>query len=217
MSLSLKTLEDTTHFEVHNERTLFHTTILPSLGRLNTFGFFIERGIRILSEGGMLGYIIPNTILTQEYYFQLREFILNSTRIKEIVSYKQIEQNIFVNNYKKQFSVSNDATLQKLKLKIGSSTTLTFKNIGEINQAIALKSDRSAFLYDKKLGKNYKPVLDGREINRYQINWSGKYLKYEISAIHSCKREDIFLSDEKILALLPIEWVILGRKSFKIA
>jgi type I restriction-modification system DNA methylase subunit len=31
MSLSLKTLENTNHYEVHNERTLFHTTILPSL------------------------------------------------------------------------------------------------------------------------------------------------------------------------------------------
>lgn len=31
MSLSLKTLENTTHYEVHSERTLFHTTILPPL------------------------------------------------------------------------------------------------------------------------------------------------------------------------------------------
>jgi len=31
MSLSLKALENTNHYEVHNERTLFHTTILPSL------------------------------------------------------------------------------------------------------------------------------------------------------------------------------------------
>ncbi|MBI4648767.1 MAG: hypothetical protein HY738_19810 [Bacteroidia bacterium] len=40
--------------------------------------------------------------------------------------------------------------------------------------------------------------MDGREINRYQTIWSGKYLKYDINAIHSCKREDIFLSKEKI-------------------
>jgi hypothetical protein len=31
MSLSLKALENTNHYEVHNERTLFHTTILPTL------------------------------------------------------------------------------------------------------------------------------------------------------------------------------------------
>jgi hypothetical protein len=31
MSLSLKALENTNHYEVHNERTLFHTTILPSM------------------------------------------------------------------------------------------------------------------------------------------------------------------------------------------
>lgn len=31
MSLSLKALENTNHYEVYNERTLFHTTILPTL------------------------------------------------------------------------------------------------------------------------------------------------------------------------------------------
>ena len=31
MSLSLKTLENTTHYEVYNERTIFHTTRLPTL------------------------------------------------------------------------------------------------------------------------------------------------------------------------------------------
>jgi len=31
MSLSLKALENTNHYEIHNERTFFHTTILPTL------------------------------------------------------------------------------------------------------------------------------------------------------------------------------------------
>lgn len=41
--------------------------------------------------------------------------------------------------------------------------------------------------------------MDGREIHRYALNWAGKYLRYDINAIHSCKREDIFLKTEKIL------------------
>lgn len=44
MSLSLKTLEDTTHFEVYNERTLFHSTILPPLeGNIKCANSLIDR------------------------------------------------------------------------------------------------------------------------------------------------------------------------------
>lgn len=41
-------------------------------------------------------------------------------------------------------------------------------------------------------------MIDGRHINRYSLKWDGHYLKYDVKAIHSCKREDIFLSTEKL-------------------
>lgn len=208
-----------------------------SMGRMNTFGFFIEKGINILIKDGKLGYIIPNTILTQEYYQELRNFVLKHTHIDNIVSYeklvfadavvetttliltkgtskaktkisfcdkdlnyaeKLISQETFKLTHKNSFSVTYDEADAQVKTKIDKHCKLSFNDIGEINQAIALKADRAAYLFDKKIGANYKPVLDGREINRYQTNWSGKYLKYDINAIHSCKREDIFLSKEKI-------------------
>lgn len=208
-----------------------------SMGRMNTFGFFIEKGINLLIKNGKLGYIIPNTVLTQEYYQELRSLILKTTHIENIVSYekfvfveavvetttlilsksvtkaktiisfcdkelnyteKLIRQETFKRTHKNQFSVSYNDLDTQVKSRIDRHCKLMFDDIGEINQAIALKLDRAAYLFDKKLGANYKPVLDGREINRYQTTWSGKYLKYDINAIHSCKREDIFLSKEKI-------------------
>ena len=61
-----------------------------------------------------------------------------------------------------------------------------------------MKHDRSKWLFKEKLDSNYKPILDGRNINRYSLSWDGHYLKYDLSAIHSCKRNDIFEIDEKI-------------------
>jgi hypothetical protein len=69
----------------------------------------------------------------------------------------------------------------------------------EVNQAIALKHDRAKWLFDHKGGPDFKRLLDGRDIGRYSIQWSGTFLKYDLKAIHSCKREDIFLANEKIL------------------
>ena len=208
-----------------------------SMGRMNTFGFFIEKGVKILDENGRLGFIIPNTILTQEYYQQLRRFILDKTNINKIATYKnlvfddavvetvtlilslntdikntevqyfddqelintkKINQIEFNDTHKNQFSVSFNDEEDSIKKQINLKIKTKFKDFVEINQAIALKSDRAAYLFNEKIAENYKPVIDGREIGRYNLNWKGSFLKYEIEAIHSCKREDIFLTSEKI-------------------
>ncbi|MBX2977314.1 MAG: N-6 DNA methylase [Ignavibacteriaceae bacterium] len=54
----------------------------------DTFAFFLERGIKLLRNSGLIGYIIPNGILTNTYYEKLREFIINTTSIKIIVNLK---------------------------------------------------------------------------------------------------------------------------------
>jgi hypothetical protein len=61
-----------------------------------------------------------------------------------------------------------------------------------------LKHDREKYLSKIKHDDSYKPVIDGRHINRYSLQWDGSYLRYDINAIHSCKREDIFLQREKL-------------------
>ncbi|MCX5726968.1 MAG: N-6 DNA methylase [Candidatus Saganbacteria bacterium] len=215
---------------------------LSSMGRLNTFGFFIKLGIDLLNDGGYLSFIIPNTILTQDYYEELRKLILDSCAIESIVSFdelpfkeavvenvilvlhkesakskraankvqifgvneqgqivkkKSIAQGSFETAHKLSFNLNLVAGSMSLKNKIEAGT----KPLGdflEINQAIALKHDRAKYLSDKQLNKTYKPVLDGRNINRYSLVWHNEFLKYDIDAIHSCKREDIFLSKNKL-------------------
>jgi hypothetical protein len=213
-----------------------------SMGRLNTFGFFIKLGLNLLREGGYLGFIIPNTILTQDYYEELRNMILETCAIKSIISFeelpfkdavvenvvlilertksdgkrrknkiqirsidenlqfiekKSITQELFRKSYKNSFNINLDEKSFLLKEKIETHTK-KLSNFLYINQAIALKHERSKYLFDEKLSDQYKPVLDGRYINRYSLNWNKKYLAYDIKAIHSCKREDIFLSEEKL-------------------
>lgn len=213
-----------------------------SMGRLNTYGFFIRLGIDIAKEKGNVGFIIPNTILTQDYYKELREMILASCKIWGIANFsnlpfkdavvenitlilektnsdknktsnqitifdatsellfvkqKEIEQNLFVQNEGSQFIVNLDETANTLKTKIINNT----KKLGDfldINQAIALKADRAKYLNKEKKDDSYKAVIDGRNIGRYSLNWDHIYLKYDLSVIHSCKREDIFTTSEKI-------------------
>ncbi|MFX0162573.1 MAG: Eco57I restriction-modification methylase domain-containing protein [Candidatus Hodarchaeota archaeon] len=49
------------------------------------YALFIELGIRLLKEGGKLGFIVPDSFLLGRYFSKLRRFILDNTKIKEIV------------------------------------------------------------------------------------------------------------------------------------
>src|ERR1035438_5872651 len=53
-------------------------------GRLNTFAFFIERARQKTREGGKFSYIVPNTVLSQEYYTDLRQKLIQNTNIDTV-------------------------------------------------------------------------------------------------------------------------------------
>jgi type I restriction-modification system DNA methylase subunit len=203
-----------------------------AMGRFNTFGFFITKGIGLLKPNGLFGFIVPNTISTQEYYQELRKYILDNTSILNIVNYDKmpfkdavvenitliakkevdiknsielidytdeehfksakVKQSFYNSTYKNQFIKLADKETIALKNKFFKNKHALLGNIVNLNQAIALKSDRSEHLFNSKKGNNYKPLLDGRNIDRYQIKWDNVYLKYDINTIHSCKRTDIF-------------------------
>jgi type I restriction-modification system DNA methylase subunit len=215
-----------------------------SMGRLNTFGFFTKKAIDLIKVKSLIGFILPNTITTQDYYEELRKMILDDCAIDKIVNFdklpfkdaivenivlvlrkkyddlerknnnvsiisvdenekfnldKIIIQRLFLKTPKNSFNITINPIQSDLKLKIEINTT----KLGEllyVNQAIALKSDRTKWVSDKKKNNQHKPLLvGGKNINRYSLSWDGIYLNYNLEGIHSCKREDIFLSTEKIL------------------
>jgi len=63
---------------------------------------------------------------------------------------------------------------------------------------IALKGDKSLSLKDNNPEGKYYKLLDGRNIQKYSINWDNVYLDYDVNKIHSCKTKDIFLAKEKL-------------------
>ena len=209
-----------------------------SMGRLNTFGLFIERVIgRLLRNGGLISFIVPNTLLTQEYYQGLRQQMVKRT-IRNLTSYKypvfdkavvetivfvlenknaednvititdcdnksmtysnrHLPQSVYLETHTNAFLLSLEPALLRLWSKI-EQDCVSLGELANINQAIALKYDRSACLEKRRIAANYKPVLDGRNIYRYQLDWDGTYLAYDVDKIHSCKRSDIFDAPEKL-------------------
>ena len=119
--------------------------------------------------------------------------IMNDNRTPMSIIPQRHYNRLFGKTFNPYLTNNSVALFEKL-----NSCSELLSNFVEINQAIALKHDRAKYLVSDPQGKEYKKVLDGRDINRFSIDFPGIFLKYERKAIHSCKREDIFLTPEKI-------------------
>ncbi len=53
--------------------------------KISIYAVFIERGIELLKNKGYFGYILPDSFLTGRYFSNIRKFILDTCKIKEIV------------------------------------------------------------------------------------------------------------------------------------
>ncbi|GAH66315.1 unnamed protein product, partial [marine sediment metagenome] len=62
-------------------------------GRFDIYLPFIERGIKLLKEGGLLGFICPTNFLKRQHGKALREFLKNNCKILQIVDFQ--DQRIF--------------------------------------------------------------------------------------------------------------------------
>ena len=222
--------------EVHSYLSANYSS---SMGRMNTFGLFIERSLgHLLRQAGQLSLIVPNTLLSQDYYQELRRMML-AFRIASITGYEypvfqravvdtcvfvvekapptrnivevvscnnramtfdthKIPQVTFAVAHRNAFLVRADSRTLALKARLDRAGK-PLKGFANINQAIALKYERARSLSKTATSRRHKRVLDGRNINRYRLNWDGYFLEYDVSRIHSCKRTDIFEAPEKIL------------------
>lgn len=86
------------------------------------YSFFIEKGIKLLKEGGYLGFIVPQTWMSTYSFKKLREFILNNT---EVVSIGKLPLKVF-----------EDASVQTLLLFLRKTSNPDKKKNIEIFDAI---------------------------------------------------------------------------------
>ena len=68
---------------------------------------------------------------------------------------------------------------------------------GEPKQTERMKKDR-VYHSNKKIDRSYYKYLKGKDVQRYNIDWSGEYLKYGINLASPRKNFDLF-SDNRIL------------------
>lgn len=178
--------------------------------KIDLFHLFFEKSIILLKEKGKLGFITPNTYLTNKYIRKLRNFILKNTLIETVVNYedvvfidagvdvstiilkkeKSLNENIQIFNSnigiiqqlgsKKQIdwlTESENTFNIKQELKFDFKNCVKFDDIG--NSYFGIQAyDRKSSISNIKENENFLPLIDGAEINRYEMSIPNKYINF---------------------------------------
>lgn len=60
-------------------------------GNYDIYGLFIERGLKLLSKRGRLGFIIPNKFFTSDYGAELRKLLSEKPQVERIVNFEDAQ------------------------------------------------------------------------------------------------------------------------------
>lgn len=72
--------------ERHREQRYFRRMYRTCSGKINTYRLMLERGLDLLAEGGVLGFIVPATLLADSTAAPLRKMILDGFSICRCVA-----------------------------------------------------------------------------------------------------------------------------------
>lgn len=69
--------------------------LFPDIRSGESFSFFIEKGLRYLKNGGILSYVLPESILNVKIHSDIRKRILNDAAILKIAYLNRVFKNVF--------------------------------------------------------------------------------------------------------------------------
>ena len=72
-------------FSLEIQRYIQSKYDIPKTSSPESYTVFMEAAIKLLKTKGYLGYIIPDTFMRKDNYYEVRRFVLNNTTINEIV------------------------------------------------------------------------------------------------------------------------------------
>ena len=69
--------------------------IYPQILSIESFSYFLKKSLDLLKDGGILSFILPESILNVKTHRDIREIILNNFQIKKIIYLNRVFKNVF--------------------------------------------------------------------------------------------------------------------------
>ncbi len=206
-----------------NDKDAYKKKYTFATGRFNLFYLFMELSTKILRDGGVTNYIIPDRILLNTQCNEIRSWLINNQIINEIVSFDEevfdsavvdtiifrytnlknkekfginIKNNTSLKDlfskkskYLKYDYISNTETHQidinfsendfEIKKKI-LSKSVSLGSISETKDGIIQSKIPDVLFLKQNINSFCKPLLFGKNINRYIQSFDGDYVNYNI-------------------------------------
>ena len=121
---------------------------------------------------------------------------------KQLLAAKNIPRTISQRNFDKAefvFAIylnqQSNSLIEKIK-----QNSFELKDIcRDIIEGIVTPKGKSSFISDKAENKLYKPFLEGKNIDKYQTKWKGKYIRFDREKLHRARPNYLWDSPIKIL------------------
>ncbi len=203
--------------------------------KIDTYQLFTEQAVKLLKDGGLLGFITPNTFLKNIHSEPLRKFMLDTTKIKEVLLFNysvfaaasvdtcifilekgeaskkseievstsdipfevryisSVKQSSFANNNRTDFNLLISDNDSEVLNKISKYS----KPLGNYCGAyFGIQTfDRTKYVSEAKKNNQYEPVIDGWNIEPYNLKEAKEFVHYIPSAIKSGGNETIYRQD----------------------
>lgn len=203
--------------------------------KIDTYQLFIEQSVKLLKEGGLLGFITPNSYLKNIHSEPLRKFLLDNTIIREILLFNypvftaasvdtcisvfergsatfynelavklsklpcdvkeiaRVKQATFVQNNRTDFNLLISEADHEILAKISKKSKPLSNFCGAYFGIQTF--DRGKFVSDTRKNRNYKPVIDGGNIEPYKLKPAKEFVNFMPSSIKSGGSEAIYRQD----------------------
>lgn len=90
--------------------------------KVNSYALFIEAGVNLCKQQGLISYIIPGTILQNDYLKKIREYLICKNQILEIVSFSN-----------KVFDAITDSIILRCRKGYAMNNTMLFKRVSDLS------------------------------------------------------------------------------------
>ncbi len=132
--------------------------------KINSYALFIEKGLSLLHENGIISYIIPSTILQNEYLKNIRKFIITNYHIMQIVGFtnkvfEAVTDSIIFTLSKNRLVKSNTIAIRKSDLDFS-----ILQDIKYYDQEI-WNNESNAYVVNLKTNNIENLILDKIELN----------------------------------------------------
>ncbi len=170
--------------------------------------FSIEQIIE-LGDGIFADATVPAIIIIIGEKKESNQIRIGDTKlISNLDSFKTIAQKYYYTTPKLSFNLTVDDIFIKLSNLIDFKEVFPLKELIQIKIGVCTGSNKK-HISEQPIFENSKKVLQGKDINRYILDYNNLYINYNRKALLRARDESIFLKLEKLLMRQTSDKLIL--------